>query len=176
MLKKLAVLLVLLGVAFGVMMLTTRSSTFVVANSLGFAQSPEQIWPTLLAVEDWPRWWPGVEKAWLPQGWQRGASFELELRGTPTDQPASVSAMVEAKELAWRRPGVLGSYTLTTFKLVKMAEGTEVFLESSIHGPQAFLARITGRDEFGQYHDQVLGALRAFLERGGETAPAGLEQ
>ncbi len=175
MLKKLAVLLVLLGMAFGAMMLTTRSSTFVVANSLGIAQQPEVIWPVLVAVDDWPEWWPGVQKAHLPQGWRLGAPFELQLTGTPTPEPARVEAMVETKELAWRRAGVLGSYSLTTLKLVKMADGTEVFLESSIHGPQAFLARITGRDEFGKYHDQVLGALKSHIESGIEKTPAGQE-
>jgi hypothetical protein len=40
-----------------------------------------------------------------------------------------------------------------------------VTLESSIRGPQAFLARFTGDEEFGKYHHRVLAALDAHLKK-----------
>ncbi len=176
MLKKITVLAVLLVLAFGVMMLTTRSSSFVVVNSLGIGHPSEKIWLVLTNVEDWPRWWPGVQEARLPQGWQKGALFHLILKGTPEKDQARIVAVEPNKELVWARSGVLGSSSRTSLRLVRMSGGTEVFLESSITGPQAFLARITGKDEFGRYHDKVLEALKAYMDNPPGTEGAAGEQ
>jgi len=160
MLKKLAVLLVLLGVAFALMMLTTRHTSFAVVDSLAVARPPEVVWAVLTEIEQWPQWWPGVQEARIAPAWQAGATMEILLKGNPDRSPATLETVAPGRQLAWRRPGVLGSIVRTTLGLEPQAEGTRVVLESAIVGPQAFLARFTGEEEFSRYHRQVLLSLQ----------------
>jgi hypothetical protein len=166
MLKKMLVLATVLIVAFGVMMLTTRSTTFTVGNSLAIELPGSSIWPALVAVEEWPAWWPGMESAALAPGWEEGAVLSLRLKGRPESSAARVVSVLFEKELVWEREGVLGSVTATTLRLEPVAGAVLVTLESSICGPQAFLARFTGDDEFGKYHQRVLAALDGHLKEG----------
>ncbi len=174
MLKKLVVLLLALGIAFGVMMATTRSSTFDVSDSLNIGQTPETIWQALTAVEQWPGWWPGVQEARLEPGLQQGAALHLILKGTPERQPAHVAGVVAPHRFAWSRPGVLGSSTMTEVRIEPTGGGALVSISSRILGPQAFMARFTGKEEFSKYHRLVLERLMAFMEQ--PAPPAAKEQ
>lgn len=169
MLKKVVVLLAALGGAFAIMMLTTRGTSFAVGTSLAVDQAPAAVWTALTAVEQWPRWWPGMEEAKVSPGWQPGAALTVVLKGNAEKSPATVEVVTAGRELAWRRPGVLGSTTRTTVKLDPAADGTLVSLESSIVGPQAFLAKFTGREEFVRYNRMVLEGLKSRL---GAPVPA----
>ena len=159
MLKKLAVLLTLVLIAFGVMMATTGQSFFSVEDSIIIETPLEQTWDFLAAVSAWPQWWPGVEAARVVPGLRAGARFELILRGVAAPPP-TIESLVRHKQLSWIRDGVLGSSTRTGLRLSAHQHGTEVTLSSTIRGPQAFLARLTGRQNFESYHRQVLEAMR----------------
>jgi uncharacterized protein YndB with AHSA1/START domain len=160
MLKKLAVLLTLTLIAFGVMMATTGQSVFSVEDSIIIETPLEQTWDFLAAVSAWPQWWPGVEAARVVPRLQAGARFELTLQGDAEALPATIESIVRHKQLSWIRDGVLGSSTRTGLRLSAHQHGTEVTLSSTIRGPQAFLARLTGRQNFESYHRQVLEAMR----------------
>ncbi len=164
MLKKMLILVTLLVVAFAVMMLTTRSTTFTVGNTLAIEQPAPFIWQALVAVERWPSWWPGMEASALAPGWQEGAVLNLTLKGTPETSAARVVSVLPETELAWEREGVLGSVTATTLRLEPVSGAVLVTLESTIRGPQAFLARFTGEEQFGKYHQRVLAALSVHLK------------
>jgi uncharacterized protein YndB with AHSA1/START domain len=160
MLKKLAVLLTLTLIAFGVMMATTGQSVFSVEDSIIIEAPLEQTWDLLAAISAWPQWWPGVESARVIPRLQAGARFELILRGDADAPPATIESLVRHKQLSWIRDGVLGSSTRTALQLTAHQRGAEVTLSSVIRGPQAFLARLTGRQNFESYHRQVLEAMR----------------
>lgn len=165
MLKKATILAVLLAAVFAVMMLATREKDFSVKNSRLVGRSAKDLWRVLTAVESWPNWWPGIEKSSLSPSLRQGATLELVLRGNPQTSPARIERVVPERELAWSRVGVLGSLSRTTLSLEPAPGGTRVDIESRIHGPQAFLADFTGRDEFSRYHDRVLAALEAATEK-----------
>lgn len=165
MLKKVAVLAVFLGMAFGIMMLSTSEKTFEVENSLAIGRPASEIWPVLTDVERWQTWWPGMQKARLQPGWKEGAPLELILKGTPEKKAARVETVTAEKELTWVRCGVLKSVTRTSLRLEPVAGGTRVSLKSFIQGPQAFLAGFTGKEEFARYHEAVLAGLKAFTEQ-----------
>lgn len=167
MLKKVAVLAVFLGIAFGAMMLSTSEKTFEVENSLTIGRPAAEIWPVLTDVERWKTWWPGMQKAQLQLGWKEGAPLELILKGTPEKKAARVETVVVGRELAWVRSGILKSVTRTSLRLEPVAGGTRVSLKSFIQGPQAFLAGFTGKEEFAGYHEAVLAGLKAFTEQAG---------
>ncbi len=160
MLKKVVVLLTLTLIAFGVMMATTSQSVFSVEDSIIIEVPLEQAWDLLAAVSAWPQWWPGVEAARVVPRLQAGARFELILRGDADTPPATIESLVKHKQLSWLRDGVLGSSTRTALRLSAHQGGTEVTLNSVIRGPQAFLARLTGRENFETYHRQVLESMR----------------
>ena len=168
MLKKLAFLALVLGLAFGAMMLAARSATFVCSRSLVVHDSPAAVWHAATDVGQWPQWGPGVLRSKLTAGWRMGGTLELELQGRPERNPARIEAVVPERELAWVRPGVLGSVTRTTVRVEPVAGGTKVTLESSIRGPQAFLGRFTGREVFDGCHEAVLSGLQARLETRGK--------
>ena len=173
MLRKLVVLAVTLGVAFGVLLLAGRSATFVCSRSLTVAKPPAVVWSVLADVDRWPRWWPGVVTARLGSGWQVGGTLELELKGRPEREPARIETFVPGRHTTWSRQGVLGSIVRTSLRLAPAAGGTMVELESSIHGPQAVFARFTGRTAFDRYHQAVLAALQAHLRQFAGAAESG---
>jgi hypothetical protein len=163
MLKKVAVLAAILLIAFTVMLPATRSSRFAVETAVQISQPAAAVWGVLAAVPQWPAWWPGVAAARLSPGWQEGAALELVLQGNPERSPARITAFEPLQEMAWTRGGVLGSTTRTRVRLQPDAGGTLVRMESSIRGPQAFFARLTGRGEFEKYHQAVLAGLQRQL-------------
>jgi hypothetical protein len=165
MLKKMLILAAVLLVALAVMMLSTRAATFSVGNTLAIEHPVSPVWQALVAVEEWPAWWPGMESAALAPEWREGAVLNLRLKGTPEKSGARVASVLFEKELVWERDGILGSVTATTLRLDPISGGVLVTLESSIRGPQAFLARFTGDEEFGKYHHRVLAALDAHLKK-----------
>lgn len=171
MLKKLGVLLILLGLALGGLLLTSADSRFVAEASLAMPYPPAAVYARLAAVGEWPRWWPGVEAASLAPGWQPGAELQITLKGDPEQEPAVVDETSPDAALSWQRPGVLGSRTRTRFALQPAGEATLVQLRSEIHGPQAVLARWTARGDFIRYQELVLSQLKQRLEQdasGGE--------
>jgi len=165
MLKKATILAVVLAAAFAVMMLATGEKEFSVENSHLVGRPAADLWKVLTAVESWPRWWPGVEKSSLSPSLRQGATLELVLRGNSRTTPARIERVVPGQELVWSRGGVLGSRSRTTLRLKPAAEGTRVSIESRIHGPQAFLAGLTGRNEFSRYHETVLAGLEAATDK-----------
>jgi uncharacterized protein YndB with AHSA1/START domain len=165
MLKKATILAVFLAAAFAVMMLANREKEFSVGNSCLVDQPAGDLWQVLTAVELWPRWWPGMQKSSLSPSLRKGATLELVLRGNPQTTPARIESVVPERELAWSRGGVLGSLSRTTLSLKPVPGGTQVAIESRIHGPQAFLAGFTGREEFSRYHERVLAGLEAATEK-----------
>jgi len=165
MLKKFAVLLALVLVAFAVMMATTGQTVFSVERSTVVEAPMDQTWNLLVAFSRWHEWWPGVEEAKVTPHLHPGAQFELVLQGDANAPPATIETLVEYKHLSWIREGVLGSSTRTALQLVPLQEGTEVTLVNTIRGPQAFFVRITGRkDDFVAYQQQVLNSMQRELE------------
>lgn len=165
MLKKLGILLVVLGLAFGGLLLTSAQSRFVTESSLLLPYPLVAVWNRLTAVGQWPRWWPGVEAASLAPGWQAGAELRIALKGDPEQAPAVVDAVSSEAMLSWQRPGVLGSQTRTRIALQPAGEQTLVLLHSEIQGPQAVLARWTAKEDFIRYQELVLAKLSEILQQ-----------
>ncbi len=165
MLKKLAVILVLLGVGFVIMMLTTRNTTMAVRHDQTIARPAAEVWKVLIDVEGWSQWWPGVKAARLSQ-WQDQAELELVFKGNPGAEPARVGRVVEGETLSWERKGVLGSMTGTELTLEAISGGCRVTIVDTIYGPQAFLARFTGEEAFSKYHQLFLKNLKTLVEQG----------
>ncbi|PLX83601.1 MAG: hypothetical protein C0617_10700 [Desulfuromonas sp.] len=170
MLKKLAGLLACLGIAFGAMMLFTAERSFEVDNRQVVAHPAASVWAVLADVDRWPAWWPGVEEARLESGWRPGAALALVLKGTPERRPARIEAVVAGRRMSWVRDGVLGSLTRTSLDLEPLGGETRVTLKSTIHGPQAFMAGLTGKEEFAMYHRAVLTRLELRLDGGGPVS------
>ncbi len=164
MLKKIGLLLAVLALALAGLLLTSGKSRFAAASERLLSHPPEAVWSQLSAVEHWPQWWPGVEQARLEPGWQVGAHLHLALQGDPERIPARVEALVPGRELAWSRPGVLGSRTRLQLRLEPAAEGTRVRLASEVVGPQAVLARWTAQEDFQRYQELVLAKLEESLQ------------
>jgi len=160
MLKKAATLVLVLVVAFGVMLLSTRSSTFVVRDSLLIGEDPVRVWRVLADVERWPQWWPGVETARLGSSWAEGERLALVFKGNPAAGPVRIERYRIGRELAFSREGVLGSRAGAALRLEPLPDAVVVSVESVVHGPQAFLARFTGREAFAAYHQRLLTGLR----------------
>ena len=171
MIKKLAVMLVLLGVGFVIMMLTTRNSSFSVSHDQTIARPSAEVWNVLTDVDRWSQWWPGVKTASLPV-WQGGAVLELVFKGNPGADPARVERVVDGANIAWSRKGVLGSMTGTEVKVETASGGCRVIIVETIFGPQAFLARFTGEDAFTKYHNLLLNNLKTLVEQGSLTGAA----
>jgi uncharacterized protein YndB with AHSA1/START domain len=165
MVKKLGLLLAVLGLAFAVLLLSSGRTRFASEAALTLPQPSAPIWERLTAVGDWPRWWPGVAAASLAPGWQPGAELQLALQGDPEQAPAVVELVSPEAALSWLRPGVLGSQTRTLLQLQPLAGGTRVVLRSEIQGPQAVLARWTAQEDFRRYQELVLQRLAEALER-----------
>jgi hypothetical protein len=159
MLKKTITLVLVLVVASGITLVATRSSTFSVKNSLLMAQDPAEIWRVLATVERWPQWWPGVEKARLDSTLAEGQALELAFMGNPADGPARIDRCRTGLELTFSRDGVLWSRAGTSLRLEPQRDAVLVTVESMVRGPQAFLARFTGRETFSVYHRRLLDGL-----------------
>lgn len=130
--------------------------------------SKTQVWQRLAIVEDWPRWWPGVEVARIQGPLKAGSQIDLLMRGRPETNPALLIRVVAQQELTWEREGVFGSRAGTRFVLEDAEGGCRVRVENYIRGPQAFLARMTGQEAFAQYQQKLLANLQQFLLPGGE--------
>jgi uncharacterized protein YndB with AHSA1/START domain len=174
MLKKLLAVGALLVVLLGLLLLTARGHRFEVVTARTFEQPPAAVWQLLATPATWTQWWPGLEAVEAGQGLRPGAPLGLALKGLPERSPAEVLIVAPERELAWRRPGVLGSYSFTRFALRPVGTGTELTMSSAIVGPQAVLARATGREEFTNYHNRLLQQLAARLA-GGPAAVTGTE-
>lgn len=174
MLKKLLAVGALLVALLGLLLLTARDHRFEVVTARTFEQPPAAVWQLLAAPATWNQWWPGLEAVEAGQGLRPGAPLGLALKGLPERAPAEVLVVVPERELAWRRPGVLGSFSFTRFALLPVGTGTEVTMSSAIVGPQAILARATGRTEFTNYHNRLLLQLAARLP-GTPVAATGTE-
>ncbi|AMV71579.1 SRPBCC family protein [Desulfuromonas sp. DDH964] len=172
MLKKLTVVLVLLALAGGGFLVFSRDSRLDVTSSREVAFPPAKVWREVAEVWAWPRWWPGLETAEVNAQLLPGTEIRLGLKGDPERSLAQVVTVLPARELAWSRPGVLGSRTVTRFELRPTAAGTTVVVTSSILGPQAILARATGREAFSSYQQRLLDALAAQLESRANAAGA----
>jgi len=161
--KKLILLGLLLGLGFGVMVLTTRGSHFEVHTTLDMDESPARVWQHLVQVADWPRWWPGVERVVLECPLAIGTKIGLQLRGRPEQDPAIVVRLEPGSQLVWQRNGVFGSRAGTGVLLQRAGTGSKVQVSNTIDGPQAFLARFTGREAFVKYQRTLLAALQKDL-------------
>lgn len=161
--KKLLILLLVFGLAFAAMMLTTGQSRFQVSDTLFIESPPDRVWEVVTEIEDWPLWWPGVEKARVTPDLQAGARFTMDLKGNPQKRPAIIEAVIPQRRLSWQREGILKSTAATTLSLQPEPGGSRMTLKTSIRGPQAFLARFTGEQQFAHYHQRVLDSLRSFL-------------
>lgn len=166
MLKKLLVLVAVLSLAFGALMLTSGKTAFDVQNCKDVKASPGEVWQVLVDAPSWNLWWPGVKEAKVEPDWQVGASLQQVLAGDADSKPARITGLVPMMALAWERPGVLGSTVGTRLELGTASRGSSLCIASAISGPQAVLARVTGREEFEQYHQKVLSGLDDFLKRG----------
>lgn len=171
MLKKTLLLVLPLAVLFGGMLLASRSSIFEVRDSLSIDQSPEALWAVLFAVQDWPQWWPGVESAKLAASWVEGERLDLVFKGNPTAGPARIERYRIGRELAFSREGVLGSRVGTGIQLEPQGTAVLVSAESVVRGPQALLARVTGREAFSAYQQRLLVALKERVSQGERSAP-----
>ncbi len=163
MLKKIAVLLTILGLAFVLLLLTTGESRFELRSSAMMSGSQEQVWQILVTIEEWPQWWPGVERARLTGGLVSGSDIDLRMKGQPGEDPARLIIVTPPTELVWERPGVLNSRAGTRFLLEEGNDGCSLTVENFIQGPQAVLARITGKDAFAEYQQQMLKNLELYL-------------
>ncbi len=165
MLKKVTVLVVVLGVAFGLMLLTTGESHFEISRSTTLPEPQAQVWQALVSVDSWPEWWPGMERSRLNGELVPGNKISLQLKGMPTADTAIVSEVDIYKRLAWEGAGVLGSLARTSFVLAGESTGSRLTITNSIRGPQAFLARITGEDAFLDYQQSLLQSLGLYLRK-----------
>ncbi|MFO7982803.1 MAG: SRPBCC family protein [Desulfuromonadales bacterium] len=164
MLKKALLLAAVVLLCFGIMMAATRDASFAVEESRILEEPPRAIWSVLTDVNAWPEWWPGVRAAELDPAWSKGAMMALRLEGRPERVPAIVEIYRQGDCLSWGSAGVLGSTTRTIVRLEKKSNGILVSMENSLQGPQAFLARFTGKKAFSQYQKQVLQALQERLK------------
>ncbi|MDO3379112.1 SRPBCC family protein [Geoalkalibacter halelectricus] len=163
MLRKVLLCVVALLLAFAVMMATTGQAEFFLEDDLVLASSPAEVWEVLSAVEDWPRWWPGFESAKVTPALQMGARLDLVLKGDPSKRPATVETVVNGRKISWVRDGILGSTTHTSLCLDEQGGETLFVIQSRIRGPQAFLARLTARNQFADYHQALLRSLQLQL-------------
>jgi len=174
MMKKTAILVFIFGAAFGVLLLTTGNARFLVQDSLLIEREPRQIWQALTDVEHWPRWWPGVETARLESSWAEGKKLELTLRGNSTGGTVQIECYRPGAELMFTRRGVLGSRVGNRLLLEPQSGAVLVTVESLVVGPQAVLARITGKEAFAAYHLRLLAGLREAA--GTDAAPRSKEK
>ncbi len=167
MLKKGLFLILVIMAAFGVLLLTTQSSTFEVRDSRVIHQKTDRVWQVLTEVERWSQWWPGVETARLGSCWAEGESLELLLKGNPANGPARIDRYQLDHELVFSRAGVLGSRAGTGFLFEALPGAVRVTVETTVSGPQAFLARFTGRAAFSAYHQRLLDGLSERVRHNG---------
>jgi hypothetical protein len=164
MLKKIILFLSLLGFAFIVLLLTSQRSSFRVESHRDYEVSQLKLWQVLAAVEEWPLWWPGAEKAELVGSLVAGGEIRIALRGVPTEHPAQLTLVDMPSALVWEREGFLMSRAGTGFLLEPAANGVRLRVENHIHGPQAILARLTGEEAFRKYQLRLLENLDLYLQ------------
>ena len=164
MLKKISILLVLLGCGFILWLLLGMDSHFEQQSSQRIDQSAETVWQQLTRVEQWPQWWPGMEEARLLGTLQVGSQISIKLDGMP-EVPVDLVAAEPKRQLAWQQEGLFGSLAKTRIELVVQADATEVTIAHSISGLQARLAEFSSREGFVQYQQLFLLALEGQLQK-----------
>lgn len=163
MLRKIVTLGAVLLAAFVLLMLTTDQAELSLESEILLPVSSAAVWERLSAVERWSDWWPGIETARVTPALQSGAILDLVLAGDASRQPAIVQTVIAERRLSWVRSGVLGSTTQTSLRISDEETHCRVVMVITLHGPQAFLARLTARDKFKAYQQAVLEALRLSL-------------
>ncbi|MCF6178440.1 MAG: SRPBCC family protein [Geopsychrobacter sp.] len=163
MLKKVALLLILLGLAFGALVLLGQKSSFTVQSTRQYPLTQAQVWRVLTNVERWPDWWPGAERAELSGSFANGSTIRLTLKGLPDASPARLGRVESPHGFLWSRAGVLSSQAGTAFRLEAVNSGVQLRIENFIYGPQAILARITGEEAFRKYQLKLLANLDRYL-------------
>ena len=156
MLKKIAILLVILGFLFILMLLTTGESHFSVQSEVHYSASPEALWLKLENVDRWPDWWPGMEEAKLVGALRTGSEIHIRLKGMPSADRASLVLERPPYELVWEGSGIFGSRAGTRVNIEPDTLGSHMSMENFVVGPQAFLARFTGEDAFVKYQQALL--------------------
>lgn len=163
MLRKIVTFGGVLLAAFVVMMLTTDQAELSLESEILLPASSAAVWERVSVVEHWSDWWPGIETARVTPALQSGAILDLVLAGDASRQPAIVQTVIAERRLSWVRSGVLGSTTQTSLRMSDEETHSRVVMVITIHGPQAFLARITAKDKLKAYQQAVLEALRLSL-------------
>lgn len=170
--RPLALVLLGLVVAAGLLLALGQGSRFEVSSRAAIEAPADRVWEVLATTRDWPRWWPGLEQAVLDGPLAAGSRLQLVLKGNPERSVALLQSVKPCRELSWQRPGVLGSDTVTLFQVRTIADATEVTMTNRIHGSQALMARVTGADRFAAYQHQLLAALATAARTGGGSLPA----
>lgn len=163
MFKKIVILLTILGLAFGLLLLTTGESHFEVQSHARLPVAQGTLWQRLMEVERWPSWWPGMEEVRLSGDFKTGNRFSLRLKGMPARDEVLITRVSPPREFAWEGPGVLGSRTGTRLSLEQDGAGCRLTVVTFVHGPQAFLARMTGEAAFKEYQLALLARLERSL-------------
>ena len=164
MLKKVSILLVLLGCGFILWLLLGMDSHFEQQYSQRIDHSAETVWQQLTSIEQWPQWWPGMEEARLLGSLQVGGQLSIKLDGMP-EVPVDLIAAEPNRQLAWQQEGLFGSLAETRIELVVQADATEVTIAHRISGLQARLAEFSSREGFEQYQQLFLLALERQLQK-----------
>jgi len=164
MLKKIFVLLAVLGFCLVLMLLATGDSHFEVQSQAVFPVSRTELWQRLAAVDRCSDWWPGMEGARLAGGLRVGSRIQLRLNGMPDRDPALLTLVDVPHELVWEGSGVFGSLAGTRFLLEPDPAGSRLVVEHFVRGPQAFLARFTGEEVFVKYQQKLLESLGLSLQ------------
>ena len=165
MLKKIIVLLVILGLSFGLVLLTTTESRFEVQTDLLLAAPIGEVWASLAEVDSWPDWWPGMEESRLVGALRAGSKIHMRLKGVPVGDPALLVLVRSPHELVWEVSGVLGSRAGTRFLLERDVLGTRLSVGNFIRGPQAFFAGFTGEEAFLKYQQKLLEGFSLSLQK-----------
>ncbi|WP_020676955.1 SRPBCC family protein [Geopsychrobacter electrodiphilus] len=164
MLKKIIVLAGLLVIALVLLLLTTQQSSFSVESHRDYQVSQAGLWQVLAEVRQWPRWWPGAEKAELAGSFSTGNAMHLDLKGMSAETPVILTRVDRPRILIWERSGVLMSRAGTRFDLEPIEGGCRLRIENFIRGPQAMLAHITGEEAFLKYQSKLLENLDLYLQ------------
>ncbi len=169
MLRKLLLLVMLLGAGLALLLLVADDSRFVERRSKLIEQPIDRVWELIVDVEGWQGWWPGVEKVQLLGPLEVGSTLFLQLKGVAEEGPVELVVLKPQRQLTWQRQGVFGSRVETSLLLQPKQEATEVSILHTIKGPQAALADLSNRQSFAEYQELFLKSLE--LQLAGQLLP-----